>query len=220
MLLHYYINKVERRLYFMAALMAASMTVRAQVFTADTISDEVFARMKGKSFAVGCNIQRSELRYLSVAHYDLSGNVRQGEMVCHRAIADDLLEIFRELYRNKYPIERMRLIDDYDGDDERSMRDNNTSCFNFRQIAGSTKLSAHSRGMAVDVNPLYNPCVRKDRKGRWIYQPAKGKPYADRSRKFGYKIEKGDLCYRLFTGHGFTWGGNWRSLKDYQHFER
>ena len=199
----------------MAALMAASMTVRAQVFTADTISDEVFARMKGKSFAVGCNIPRSELRYLSVAHYDLSGNVRQGEMVCHRAIADDLLEIFRELYRNKYPIERMRLIDDYDGDDERSMTANNTSCFCYRPVSGAQRLSRHALGMAIDINPLYNPYVRGQR-----VHPQQGRPYADRSCRFDYKIERGDLLWRLFTEHGFRWGGSWRTLKDWQHFEK
>ena len=34
------------------------------------------------------------------------------------------------------------------------------------------------------------------------------------------KIKKGDLCYQLFIEHGFSWGGNWRTTKDYQHFEK
>jgi hypothetical protein len=191
----------------------------AQVFEADTISDAVFARMKGKSFGATCTIPRSDLRYLRIAHYDADGQVCQGELVCHRKIAQALLDIFTELYRQHYPIQRMRLIDDYDGDDERSMQANNTSCFNFRRVAGSSRLSAHAQGLAIDINPLYNPCVRRQKNGALIVQPATGRPYADRSRKHTYKIEQGDLCYRLFTKHGFTWGGAWKSLKDYQHFE-
>ena len=135
-------------------------------------------------------------------------------------IANDLKEIFQELYRNKYPIERMRLIDDYDADDERSMQDNNTSCFNFRAIAGSKKLSKHSRGLAIDINPLYNPCVKRRADGTLSVQPATARQYANRNKKWRYKIDKDDLCHQLFTKHGFKWGGSWRSVKDYQHFER
>lgn len=192
----------------------------AQQFTADTLTNEVFARMKGKSFAEDCSVSRAELRYLRVSHYDAEGRVRQGELVCHRAIAADLLDIFRELYRHRYPIERMTLIDDYDADDEQSMRANNTSCFNYRKVAGSRRLSAHSRGMAIDINPLYNPCVRKGRDGRTTIQPSTARRYADRKRAFRYKLVAGDLCHRLFLEHGFEWGGAWRSLKDYQHFEK
>ena len=99
------------------------------------------------------------------------------------------------------------------------MAANNTTCFNYRTVAGSSKLSAHSLGKAVDINPLYNPCV-KTRHGHTTIQPARGKAYTDRNRKFNYKIDRQDLCYRLFRQHGFTWGGDWRSLKDYQHFEK
>lgn len=115
----------------------------------------------------------------------------------------------------RYPIERMRLIDDYGADDERSMRANNTSCFCYRTVGSSQKLSKHAQGLAIDMNPLYNPCVKGSR-----VQPSTSLRYADRGRKFSYKIERGDLLWRLFTERGFRWGGSWRSLKDYQHFER
>ena len=108
----------------------------------------------------------------------------------------------------------MRLVDDYDADDEMSMRDNNSSCFNFRFITHSTKISKHGLGLAVDVNTLYNPYV----KGEHV-EPSTAKEYTDRSKNFPYKIERGDLCFRLFAEHGFEWGGDWKSLKDYQHFE-
>lgn len=189
------------------------------VFTISVIPDSIFARMQGRSYKVGARITRAELRYLRLSHYDMQGHVRVGEMVCNRRVAQELVDIFRELYRAKYPIERMQLVDDYDADDERSMRANNTSCFNYRTVAGSKTLSAHSRGMAVDINPLYNPCVRT-RNGKRSIEPATATQYADRTRSFTAKIDTQDLAYRLFTQHGYRWGGAWRTVKDYQHFEK
>ena len=157
---------------------------------------------------------------LSVLHVDFEGVTHEGVIVCNKAISADLRDIFAELYRQKYPIERIRPISDYDNDDEQSMQANNTSCYCYRPIAGSSKLSKHAQGLAIDINPLYNPCVRRKKDGSLLIQPATGKPYANRSRSFRYKITKNDLCYRLFLQHGFRWGGNWRTLKDYQHFEK
>ena len=188
-------------------------------FRSEVISDEVFARIEGKSFAAGCTTPRGDLRYLQVLHYNKEGEVLEGELVCHKDIADDLLEIFQELYKARYPIERMVLIDEYDADDEASMQDNNSSAFNFRYISGTRRLSSHSRGMAIDINPRYNPYVRH-RGGRTLVSPSGAEVYADRTQDFPYKIVKGDLCYRLFKAHGFTWGGDWKNSKDYQHFEK
>lgn len=197
-----------------------AQTATDTLFRSEPIPDAVFARMQGKSFPRHCTVPRSELRYLRVSHYDREGRVHTGEMVCNKAIAADLLDIFRELYAHRYPIERMQLVDDYDADDERSMRANNTSCFCFRAVAGSKTLSRHALGMAVDINPLYNPCVKTRRDGsRWV-QPSTATAYADRLRQFPYKITRDDLCHRLFIAHGFRWGGAWRSSKDYQHFEK
>ena len=197
-----------------------TLTANAQTFTIDTISDAVFQRMQGKSYKKDCTVPRSELRYLRLSHYDSQGKEHVGELVCNKKISSDLKEIFKELYQQKYPIERMRLIDDYDADDERSMQANNTSCFNFRTIAGSKKLSKHSLGMAIDINPLYNPYVKRSKDGKLLVQPANARKYSDRSKRWNYKLEKGDLCYRLFIKHGFKWGGSWTNSKDYQHFER
>ena len=210
------------RVIAVISLLMMAVIGSAQVFEADTISDAVFARMKGKSFGATCTIPRSDLRYLRIAHYDADGQVCQGELVCHRKIAQALLDIFTELYRQHYPIQRMRLIDDYDGDDERSMQANNTSCFNFRRVAGSSRLSAHAQGLAIDINPLYNPYIHLNN-GK--VEPANGKPYAT-NRTNNRKdipvtvINTTDLCYSLFIQHGFRWGGVWRTVKDYQHFEK
>ena len=201
-------------------LWLTALTANGQTFTIDTISDAVVQRMQGKSFKRDCTVKRSELRYLRLSHYDAEGKEHIGELVCNKMIASDLKEIFQELYKHHYPIQRMQLVDDYDADDEQSMRANNTSCFNFRRIAGSTKLSKHSQGLAIDINPLYNPYVKRQANGTLIVQPANATCYADRRKAIPYKIERDDLCYRLFIKHGFKWGGAWTRQQDYQHFER
>ena len=140
-------------------------------------------------------------------------------MIVNQKIETDILEIMRELYEQKYPIEKMVLVDEYGAEDEKSMEDNNSSAFNYRVIAGSSKLSKHSQGLAIDINPRFNPCVRTSN-GELTVEPSNGMEYADRTREFEHKITETDLCYQLFTAHGFQWGGSWNSLKDYQHFEK
>lgn len=202
------------------SLSAAEAFGMDNCFRADTVSDEVFARMRGKSYKEGCGVKRSDLRYVKTLHRNAKGEILLGELVCNKAVSDDLVSIFRQLFEARYPIERMVLVDEYDADDNASMAANNTSCFNFRRIQGSKKMSSHSLGCAVDINTLYNPYVKRRKDGSLSVRPAAAKKYANRSKAFDYKIEKGDLCYRLFIQHGFTWGGNWRSAKDYQHFEK
>lgn len=189
-------------------------------FSTQDIPDTIFAIMQGKTFKAECTIPRSDLRYLLCLHRDIKGVARVGEMVVNKTIAADMLEIFKQLYVNNYPIERMRLIDYWDADDERSMTDNNSSSFNFRFISHTTKVSKHGAGLAVDINPLYNPYHKRLADGTEVIEPAAGKPYLDRTKTFDYKINKNDLCYRLFIQHGFEWGGDWTSVKDYQHFEK
>lgn len=189
-------------------------------FVSLPISGAVFARMRGKSYPDACTVPLNDLRYLRVLHRTADSSIRIGELVCHKDLSADLLDIFRQLFMANYPIERMVIIDSYDANDEQSMEDNNTSCFCFRPVSGSRRLSLHSYGRAVDINPLYNPCVSIRRNGQRRVQPAAAAPYADRSRQSPYKIERCDLCYRLFIQHGFRWGGDWRTTKDYQHFEK
>lgn len=189
-------------------------------FVQTPISNTVFARIKGKSYKSYSSIPRSDLRYLCILHYNAAGQPQLGELICHRSIAADLLDIFKNLYNAHYRIERMVLIDNYGADDEQSMAANNTSCFNCRYIAGTHKLSNHSSGRAIDINPRYNPYVWHDRSGRLQVSPASGRQYANRSAKFSFKIDTTDLCYREFIKHGFKWGGSWKNRKDYQHFEK
>lgn len=188
-------------------------------FSARPIDDALFERMKGRSYGDGCTLPITDLVCLNVLHVNLEGDTCQGTMVCNKAISEDLLDIFEELFKAHYPIERIVLIDEYDADDELSMEDNNSSCFNYRPVPGTTRLSKHSQGMAVDINPLYNPYV-KTTGGKTSVLPKNATPYTDRTKQYPYKITRDDICCRLFLAHGFRWGGNWRTMKDYQHFER
>ncbi len=187
-------------------------------FYVSRIDDAIFTRIKGKSFKDNCPLALEDLRYLHLLHKDLSGATKEGEMICNTYIAADLIDIFYKLYEANYPIEKIRLIDEYGADDETSMRDNNSSCFNFRFISHTTKISKHGLGLAVDINTLYNPYVKYTDKGR-VLEPATAEKYLDRAANFPYKIDKNSLCYKLFKEHGFEWGGEWQSCKDYQHFE-
>lgn len=193
-------------------------------FCIQEISDELFERMKGgNTYKEDCIVPREDLRYLLALHVDKDGNTHQGEMVVHKLIAEDVLEILEKLYDAGYPIERMVLPDNYMADDETMMRDNNSSAFNFRFISHTSRISKHGLGMAVDINTLYNPYHKfvknDDGSTTEVIEPAMAKPYLDRTKKFDYKIEKGDLCYTLFAEKGFEWGGDWTDRKDYQHFE-
>ena len=189
-------------------------------FSINAIPDSIFALMQGRSYKRDCTVARSSLRYILCLHRDDGGRSVVGEMVVNKAIAKDVVEIFRQLYEASYPIERMRLIDYWDADDERAMTANNSSSFNFRFISHTRKVSKHGMGMAIDINPLYNPYTKTLRNGKTIVEPAAGKPYLDRQREYKYKITRGDLCCRLFRKYGFRWGGDWKTMKDYQHFEK
>ena len=196
-----------------------TQTGMEQFFYKEELTDEVFARMDGVSYPQNAQIGREELCYLRVLHTGFDEKTYIGELVVNQKIADDVLEIMKELYENHYPIEKMHLIDEYGADDEASMSDNNTSAFNYRTIAGTNRLSKHGQGLAVDINPRYNPCVRT-KNGITTVEPQNGSAYVDKNADFSYKITEGDLCLQLFLEHGFTWGGSWNSVKDYQHFEK
>lgn len=188
-------------------------------FSSEPISDTLKAQINGLSYKEDCIVPYDDLRYLKVLYIDFNGDTQVGEIICNKSIAKDLIEIFQSLYEAKYQIEKIRLIDEYNADDDLSCEDNNTSCFNYRMIGGTNRLSNHAYGLAIDINPIYNPYVTYPN-GVERISPKKSAPYGDRSADFPHKIDYNDLCYKLFTEHGFTWGGDWKSLKDYQHFEK
>ena len=188
-------------------------------FYHEPVSDSLKEKITGLSYKENSTITYDDLRYVSVLYYNFDGATECGELICNKDIADDLTEIFFELYTNQYPIESIRLIDEFNADDNLSCEADNTSCFNYRTVPGSSELSKHAYGLAIDINPVYNPySTTIDGKKQVI--PSNGESYVDRSKDFEHKIDSKDLCYNLFTEHGFTWGGNWKKEPDYQHFQK
>ena len=188
-------------------------------FSSYPISNQIKKRIWGLSYKKNCTVPYSDLRYLTLPYINFKSEIQSGELICHHSIAQDLLEIFYALYRVQYPIDKIHLIDDYNADDDLSCLENNTSCFNYRTIGNTNILSKHAFGLAVDINPFYNPYITYP-DGHIRISPPGSEIYADRTLDFPHKIDEQDLCYQLFTEHGFTWGGHWKNIKDYQHFEK
>lgn len=184
--------------------------------------DAVYRRIYGKSYRENRDIRLEDLRYLRMLHYNFSHRPQEGEMIVNRAIAGEVLAIFEELFAHGYEICSMYLIDRYwvqngIAADSASVEANNTSCFNYRRIAGSDMLSFHAYGYAIDINPQQNPYVWYEN-GAWRWEHKNASPYIDRSGPGRHMIAEGDICHRIFTRYGYDWGGSWDNPKDYQHF--
>lgn len=159
-------------------------------------------------------VHREDLRLLKIKYVDFEEKVQEGELVvAHEAVdpktnetinvSKEVLEIFKELFEVKYPIRAM-------------------SCFYFRNIAGTDKLSWHSYGLAVDINYKENPCVSIDQSTGKVTGtiPSDATKYIDRSLNEKGMIKEGDACHQAFVSRGWEWGGSWDSPKDYMHFQR
>lgn len=195
-----------------------------QYFNAYPISDELFDRIHGddRSFKNNCSVPREALSYIKVLHYGYDGKIKVGEMIINAKLNEDVLYIFKTLFENKYQIEKMILVEAYGADDDTSVNDNNTSCFNFRTATDSDVLSNHATGCAIDINPLQNPYLRILDDGSYDGDNTDWPLYVDRTNDpvGRHMINYEDLCYQLFTERGFAWGGNWQNPIDYQHFEK
>ncbi len=176
----------------------------------------VTAAELGDTWRPGCPAGPDELRRVELDYWGFDGQTHRGELVVHRDLTDEVIEVFAALHELRYPIERMRTVAAYPGgDDELSMRDNNTSAFNCRGIPGSSSWSWHAYGRAIDVNPKLNPYVPAG----GAYEPANAGPWVDRARTDPGMLHDGDPAVTAFTDRGWGWGGHWRSPLDYQHFE-
>lgn len=194
--------------------------VLAEGFYYMQLDDVLKDRITGYSYPADdsdVRISYGDLRYIKLLHFDFDGNVLEGELIVHAKLAAEVMEIFYELYQAEYPLTSVRLVDDYGeaANDDLSMAANNTSAFNYRFVSGTTTLSRHAYGAAIDINPKLNPYINGDE-----ISPENGAAYADRTLDFAGKIDHDDLCYKLFIAHGWSWGGDWDGDKDYQHFSK
>ena len=198
----------------------------SQYFTSETIEegDSVYDRIYGQSYVDNYNIDLDELRYLKMLHVNFDGDYQVGEMIVNEDVADDVLEIFEILCDEGYEIYSMYLIDDFwagdpDDSDWYSIDANNTSAFCYRTATGSGNLSKHALGRAIDINPQQNPYVTYDSDGDAHYSHDNASDYVYDRYTGEHMITIYDRAYELFTDYGWTWGGNWSSPKDYQHFQ-
>ena len=173
----------------------------------------VTAARLGSSYRAGCPVGPADLRLVQVTHLGFDGRPHQGELVVHRAHAAAIVSVFRRLYEARFPVQRLQTVEQYGSDDDRSMAANNTSAFNCRAVAGGTGWSEHAYGAALDVNPVQNPYVRGS-----SVEPEAGRAYLDRSDVRTGMVVAGDVVVRAFAAVGWEWGGDFRTLKDYQHF--
>jgi D-alanyl-D-alanine carboxypeptidase len=177
----------------------------------------VTAAELGATWKPGCPVGAETLRRVEVNYLGFDGQTHRGELVVHQDVVADVIAIFGQLYELGYPIAKMRSVANYPGaEDELSMEDNNTSAFNCRLLPSGNDWALHAYGRAIDVNPLINPYI--DSGGN--IEPTTAGPYLDRNRTAPGMLRAGDPAVRAFTDRGWRWGGNWRSPKDYQHFER
>ena len=206
-------------------LLIQAPLVRAQDFSHAPIGDELFQAMKeGNTFHENSPVPRDRLRLLTVQHVDFDGNTQTGQLVVLDACADQVLELFEELYQRQFPIAKMKLTHHYHGDDTLSMAENNTSCHNCRSIGGTNRFSLHAYGTAIDINPVQNPCAYIDEEaGVATYEPSAGIEYANRYlKRLGQEYRQGmaEEVIDVFAKYGFYWwGGYWNTTLDYHHFQ-
>lgn len=170
--------------------------------------------IEGKTYKNGCPIPLKNLRYLRIKYLDFKGKTRIGEMIVHTEVANDVIDIFRELYTIGYPIHKMHLVSEYHGSDWQSIEADNTSAFNCRPATGSKKWSKHSYGKAIDINPIENPYVF--RSGKSSHKAST--KYIKRRSNHPAVALKNSKIVQIFKNHGWKWGGDWNGAKDYQHF--
>lgn len=183
------------------------------VFSYSEIPANIKEKMLGLSMPYGEPLSFDELRYLKLSYYGFDNKTHTGEIVVNKDIASEVADIFK-LYDKKYPIEKITLIDEYQANDELSMKSNNSSSFCYRTVANTTVISSHGLGLAIDINPFQNPHVVKNNTN-----PKEAFSCSDRTNiRFGM-IREGDDCYNAFIKRGWSWGGHWNN-PDYQHFEK
>jgi hypothetical protein len=161
----------------------------------------------------GCPVTLSRLRYVTVSFIGFDRRAHTGELLVNASVAGDVVRVFRRLFAARFPIEEMRVTAASELDLPPTGDGNNTSAFVCRATRGSTSWSAHAYGEAIDVNPFQNPYTRGS-----VQLPELATSYLDRSDRRPGMIYAGGPVVRAFRSVGWSWGGQYRSLKDRMHF--
>lgn len=201
-------------LVFMYA--SAFAATSAFIGTIQPIPISVQEKMHGNSWQPNCPVPLSQLSYLTLSYWGFDNQAHQGVLIVNKAVAQNVVKIFQQLFLQHFPIASMQPMYVFNNNDEKSMAANNTAAFACRPMLGNSgKFSLHAYGMAIDINPLLNPYV-----GHNTIRPNNGKIYANRALNLPGMITINSIAYKVFTSYGWHWGGNWRFVKDYQHFQK
>ena len=180
--------------------------------TVAPVDSALAARMTPSSWRPGCPVPLSDLRYLTLSYVGFDGAAHTGELVVHADAVDVAVAAFKAMWDERFPIDSMRLVDDFGGNDAASMAADNTSGFNCRAVAGSSRWSQHAYGRAIDINPLRNPYVSDG-----VVEPPGGAGFVDRRDARPGMLLPGAVPVSTFKSLGWGWGGSWSGSKDYQH---
>lgn len=195
------------------------MSRETEIEFATVSSDLALSMRKSGVWKEACCLPMERLRQVKVAYFDFAGQVQaDGLVVTLDVVAPAVANIFKELLDLKFPIAKICTMDLYGGDDQLSMEDNNSSCFNCRSTSDTTLISLHSYGLALDINPKQNPVIYPAAGDREkLICPSFGQDYLDRQNLRPGMVEK---VVSVFESNGFSaWGGNWTSPIDYHHFQ-
>jgi len=173
---------------------------------------QVLARSTWKP---GCPVSATDLSWVRLTFWGFDNRRRTGELLVNESVAEDLVGVFRELYDERFPIEEMRITRLDELDAPPTGDGNNTGAFACRATTGGSSYSQHAFGLAIDVNPFQNPYLKGD-----LVLPELASSYLDRSWVRPGVITPTGPVVRAFAEIGWSWGGAWQSLKDYQHFSR
>ena len=201
-------------------------SVRAAIFTITSMSEELKQAIKNKNiWNEKCPVGLERLRVIHFSYYDFNNQRHDdGTMIVLDAVAEHAVNIFKELYTLKFPIAKACTIDKYNGDDEASMADNNSTCFQFREITGGGLLSIHGYGLAIDINPMQNPFITWQEPEVATHSSVKVMPGAGVEHLNRTNIRVGMVetpgIIAIFKKHGFKiWGGEWNKPIDLHHFQ-
>ena len=154
---------------------------------------------------------KNKLDIVEIYYYSFDNKLHKGQLVIRKELVGDISAIFTEIKNSHFPINKVVPIIKYNWSDILSMEDNNTSAFNYRTVHSTKLISSHSLGIAIDINPLFNPQIKHGR----VLPP--GIVY-DRSKPG--TLTAGCIVVKAFIKRGWQWGGHWQTTKDYQHFEK
>ena len=209
-----------KKTLILSTLLSSALFAQFNYNISEITTDIKNRMVKGNSWRKGCPVSLTNLRYVQVNHWDFKGQTMVGEVIVHKDVAEELVYIFEELYQIHYPVHQMHLVSDYAGNDWESIEADNTSAFNCRPVTGKKKKwSKHAYGKAIDINPIENPYVSRSghisHKASLKYKKRihKVNTYADKAL-----LLKSDPATKIFKKYGWKWGGDWHTMKDYQHF--